>query len=281
MSNTSHSSPKPVYTVSQLSNVFVETKDEYGCLSSRSGTCRDLKQSRINLLQFIMPSYGSVGTHWQHAAFSDGPVFILIHLEQTIRHHDSISDELPSCTWVPAKHWMEHCVSAAPRAPRTPQRGTALPPQFPWTKQVMLMLLRSCWQGQQGYNLSPPIPDEPADEWHITANAPTVVLSGKWDEDEALCAAEPCFSSNVGGLQRRAEIFLYQSITSLVEFHFMEKKWSLLCTLRWWWYSSGCARGEKVALWHTPSLPGKFLALKQKDATVSVRQSFKPQWMMC
>lgn len=27
-------------------------------------------------------------------------------------------------------------------------------------------------KGQQGYNLSPRISDEPADEWHITANAP-------------------------------------------------------------------------------------------------------------
>lgn len=136
----------------------------------------------------MMPSFGSRGMHWQLAGFSEGLVFCLIHLEQTIRHHDSISDVPPPCTWVPAKHWMEHCVFSAPRAPQTPQWETALPPQFPWTKQVMLMLLLSCWQGQQGYSLSPPIPDEPADEWHITANAPTVVLSGKWDEDETLCA---------------------------------------------------------------------------------------------
>lgn len=46
----------------------------------------------------------------------------------------------------------------------------------------MLMLVLSCWQGQQGYNLSPRIPDERADEWHIIANAPTVALSGKWDK---------------------------------------------------------------------------------------------------
>lgn len=70
----------------------------------------------------------------------------------------------------------------------------ALPPQLPGTKQVMLMLVLSCWQGQQGYNLSPPIPDEPADEWHITANAPTVALSGKWDKDERfvrVCTMSP------------------------------------------------------------------------------------------
>lgn len=72
----------------------------------------------------------------------------------------------------------------------------ALPPQLPRTKQVMLMLVLSCWQGQQGYNLSPRIPDEPADEWHIIANAPTVVLSGKWDESRPsvrLCSVSPSF----------------------------------------------------------------------------------------
>lgn len=45
------------------------------------------------------------------------------------------------------------------------------------------MLVLSCWQGQQGYNLSPRIPDEPADEWHITASAPIGVLYEKWDKE--------------------------------------------------------------------------------------------------
>lgn len=83
---------------------------------------------------------------------------------------------------------MEHCVCfcslSFTDSVLLPQ--PALPPHLSWIKQVMLML--SCWQGQQGYNLSPPIPDEPADEWHITVNASTVVLSGKWDKDKTLCA---------------------------------------------------------------------------------------------
>lgn len=48
-----------------------------------------------------------------------GLIFLLIHLERTITHHDSTSDELPSCTWVLAKHWREHCVFPALRAPQT------------------------------------------------------------------------------------------------------------------------------------------------------------------
>lgn len=115
---------------------------------------------------------------------------------------------------------------------------STLPPHLPWTKQVMLMLVLGCWQGQQEYNLSLPIPDEPADEWHITANAPTVPLSGKWDKDERFVRAVPCpclfghqIFSQCGWTGRAQVLFIAVNHlpVSLLEFHFMEEECGLLC----------------------------------------------------
>lgn len=116
----------------------------------------------------------------------------------------------------------------------------------------MLMVL-SCWQGQQGYNLSPPSPDEPADEWHITANAPCVVweMRPRWN---AMCSLHRVDHLNVRFLQQ-CERTLKESWTlfiavrhlpvSLLEFRFMGEERSLLCAI----LTLPVRQGERVALW--------------------------------
>lgn len=148
----------------------------------------------------------------------------------------------------------------------------------------MLMLVLSCWQGQQGYNLSPRIPDEPADEWHIIANAPTVALSGKWDKGVRF--ARVCSMSSFIWTQVFLAVWadskeepksFYRNrppscVLSRASF-FLEDE-SSLCTSSkragMFYFFPGhnhqpCRWRDIKAVWHMLSVPGNLLALRQND----------------
>lgn len=126
----------------------------------------------------------------QAGSLCEGLIFLLIHLERTVRHHFRWASIMHLDASQALKGTL--CFLCTSSSTDSVLLQSTLPPQLPWTKQLMLMLVLGCWQGLQEYNLSLPIPDEPADEWHITANAPTVPLSGKWDKDERFVQAVPC-----------------------------------------------------------------------------------------
>lgn len=149
----------------------------------------------------------------------------------------------------------------------------------------MLMLVLSCWQGQQGYNLSPRIPDEPADEWHIIANAPTVALSGKWDKGVRF--ARVCSMSSFIWTQVFLAVWadskeepksFYKEIVHLpVSFLELYFSWKinrvyahplrgLACFIFFPGHNHQPCRWRDIkAVWHMLSVPGNLLALRQND----------------